>query len=360
MNNITVDAGGGSYPIYIRQGLDELAKAAQDAGFSGRKLCLVTDSNTRRLYADAVKKAVEGCFSGVFIYEFEAGERSKNLDTISGIYEFLLENRFDRKDAVAGLGGGVCGDMAGFAAASYMRGIGFIQLPTTLLAQVDSSVGGKVGVDFNGVKNIVGAFYQPAFVYIDTDSLKTLPKREIAAGMAEVIKYGMIVSRKFYDYVWENREALLACDEAVFAEIIARCCSYKAEVVAKDEKEANIRAILNYGHTIGHAVESLKEFELIHGECVGIGMAAAMHISYKRGDITSEVAEALEALLKYFGIPVRASGLAAQAVYERMLMDKKASGGRIRFVLLEKIGEACVTEDISEAELMDAIEYILS
>ena len=271
-----------------------------------------------------------------------------------------MENHFDRKCAVAGLGGGVAGDMAGFVAATYMRGIEFIQIPTSLLAEVDSSVGGKTGVDFCGSKNIIGAFYQPSFVYINIDTLKTLPKREFSAGMAEVIKYGIILSKNFYNFISENREKIKNMDIDTMTEVIAKCCEFKAFVVSNDEKEKGMRAILNYGHTIGHAVESLKEFELIHGECVGIGMVAAMKISCDRGVITEKDLDEFEELLTYFDIPVKTKGLIPEDVYSQMFNDKKVSDSKINFVLVDdEIGKSYVTSEISKGEIIKAISYVV-
>ena len=359
MENITVNTASGAYPIYFCRDFSGLAEAAEKCGYSGRKLCIITDDNVSPIYADVVSKELEKIFSEIKICVFKAGEKSKTLDTIRSFYEFLLENKFDRKSVIAGLGGGVAGDMAGFAAATFMRGVDFIQIPTTLLAQVDSSVGGKVGVDYGSYKNVVGAFYQPKFVYINTSTIDTLPYREFAAGIAEVIKYGIIQSEDFYDFIRENKDIIKSLDKEALKTIICACCKMKANVVAEDEHDTGLREILNYGHTIGHAVEGLKEFELIHGECVSVGMSAVMDISEKRGCINSDKVDEIRELLKYFELPVSVKGLEKNKVYEQLFHDKKVSGGKLKFVLAEQIGKAVRTSDVSKDEVMSAIEAVL-
>ncbi len=359
MENIIVDTGSAAYPIYFTESFSGLSRAAEKCGYGGRKLCIITDSNVNGIYAEAVKKEMEQVFSEVRICVFKAGEKSKTLDTIRSFYEFLLENKFDRKSVIAGLGGGVAGDMAGFAAASFMRGVDFIQIPTTLLAQVDSSVGGKVGVDFGSYKNVVGAFYQPKFVYINTVSLDTLPKREFSAGMAEVIKYGIIQSEEFYDYIIKNKEKIKGYDKDCLKYIIRSCCEMKAVVVGEDEHDTGLREILNYGHTIGHAIEGLKEFELLHGECVAIGMAAIMDISVKRGYIGADKRAEFMELLKYFDLPVSVAGLKADEVYEQLFHDKKVSSNTLKFVIADKIGSTIRTSDVTKDEVMEAVKAVL-
>ena len=359
MKSVTVNTELKNYDIDFRKGFNDILETVKKSGVKGSKICIITDTNVEKLYGDEVKNILSNVFKEVYIKSFEAGEKSKNLDTISEMYKFLLEKRFDRKCVVAGLGGGVCGDMAGFVAATYMRGIDFVQIPTTLLAQVDSSVGGKVGVDFLNSKNIIGAFYQPSFVYINTDTLHSLPEREFSAGLAEVIKYGIILSDDFYRFIIDNKENIKSKDTEIMTEIIAKCCEFKAYVVSKDEKESGMRAILNYGHTIGHAIETLKEFELIHGECVGIGMVAAMKIGCGRGQVSEKDIEELKEILTFFNIPVKTSGLSPEDVYNQMFLDKKVSDNKINFILTENIGNAYVTSDVTKDEIINAISYVL-
>lgn len=359
MERLFVDTPGGNYPILIDRGFEGLGEAVGGVIKKCGSAVIISDSNVAPLYAAEVKNELEKIFEKVCVFSFQAGEKSKHLGTIREIYEFMLGNRLDRGSCVFGLGGGVCGDMAGFAAATFMRGIDFIQIPTTLLSQVDSSVGGKVGVDFNGVKNIIGAFYQPKLVYINTDTLNTLPSREFSAGMAEVIKYGPIFSPELYDFLEERKAEIKAGSILDITKVIKDCCAVKAAVVNEDEKESGLREILNFGHTIGHAVETLKEFELIHGECVAIGMAAAMKISADKGYVTGKDVERFENLLKYFELPIRVSGLRVEEIYSTLFLDKKARNNKIGFVLIEKIGTPLRTKELTEEEIKRGISYII-
>lgn len=359
MENIIVDTGTALYPIYFTDDFGGLGEAAEKCGYKGRKLCIISDSNVAPIYAQEVAEQLGKVFSEVKVCTFTAGEKSKTLDTVRGFYDFLLENRFDRKSVIVGLGGGVAGDMAGFAAATFMRGIDFIQIPTTLLAQVDSSVGGKVGVDYGKYKNVVGAFYQPKFVYINTATIDTLPAREFSAGMAEVIKYGIIQSEEFYDTLRDNSEKIKAHDRDMLKYIIRSCCDMKACVVARDEHDTGEREILNYGHTIGHAVEGLKEFELLHGECVSVGMAAVLDMSVKRGYISAQKAREIKNLLRFFDLPVSVSGLKADVVYEQLFHDKKVNSDKLKFVIADSIGSTIRTSDVSKDEVIEAIMSVL-
>jgi 3-dehydroquinate synthase len=256
------------------------------------------------------------------------------------------------------LGGGVTGDMAGFAAATYMRGIRFVQIPTTFLAQVDSSVGGKTGIDFMGNKNMVGAFYQPELVYINSATLRTLPAREVSAGLAEAVKTGYIADKELLDYFFENRSKIISLDTEAVNTVIYRCCSAKAYVVNKDEKELGLRAILNFGHTFGHAVETLLGFKLLHGECVAVGMVAAMYYSAEKFGIAQSDVDACKELLTYLKLPISCS-LGEGEIYEQMFLDKKTSGGHIKIVALNKLGEAVIDKEASESDIKRAIAFIL-
>ncbi|MGN1318137.1 MAG: 3-dehydroquinate synthase, partial [Lachnospirales bacterium] len=288
MKILNVDTGAKKYPIYIDNSYNSLVKAFEDASLTGRKACIITDSNVAPIYLDKIKDLLSDSFLELSSYVFKAGEESKNINTICDFYKFFVEKKLDRKSILIALGGGVVGDMCGFAAATYMRGIAFVQIPTTLLSQVDSSVGGKTGIDFMDNKNMVGAFYQPEFVYINSESLKTLPKREVSAGLSEALKYGYIIDKDFLDYFFNNKENIFSLSSEEIIEVIYLSCKAKAYVVSEDEKENGLRAILNFGHTFGHAVETKSEFKMLHGECVAVGMICGLFYSYKKGFVTME------------------------------------------------------------------------
>ena len=359
MEKILVKTPMKTYPIVFEEDFSALENLIKEQNLSQRKMCIIADQNTAKLYGKMVTQQLERVASAVYFYDFPAGEISKNLESISHFYRFFQENRFDRKTIIVALGGGVCGDMAGFAAATYLRGIAFIQIPTTLLSQVDSSVGGKTGVDFNGTKNIIGAFYQPELVYINTKTLQTLPKREFAAGMAEVIKYGCIVSKDFFDFLKAKKQDIQNMNDDVLCEMIRQCCLFKADVVSKDEKESGLREILNFGHTIGHGIETKMNFQLLHGECVGIGMLAVLELSRKRGDVTKEEVEEVKNLLKYFGLPLFVENISVENIYEQLFLDKKVKENKIGFVLPKGIGKVYRTSDVKKQEILEAIEFVV-
>ena len=271
------------YPICFEENFSNLAQAIREEGLMDRKICIVTDSNVGPLYESAVEEALRKVSSDISVFTFEAGEKNKNLDTVSSLYQELIQNGLDRKSLLVALGGGVVGDLTGFGAATYLRGIDFIQIPTTLLAQVDSSVGGKTVVDFLLYKNMVGAFHQPRLVYMNLNTLTTLPAEQFACGMGEILKTGLICDGEFFRFVCREQESIKALDMKLIAAMVRRCCEIKAGVVERDPKEQGERALLNLGHTVGHAVEKLKNFTLLHGQCVGAGLVAAAYLSMKRG-----------------------------------------------------------------------------
>ncbi len=355
MKIFEVNAKSASYPIYINDSFEGLLSAFEKAGLFGRKALVICDSNTERLYLDSILEILGDNFLTVCHTSFEAGEKRKNLETIYDFYKVMAENKLDRKSVVIALGGGVVGDMAGFAAATYMRGIKYVQIPTTLLAQVDSSVGGKTGVDFMGGKNLVGAFYQPEFVFMNTKTLYTLPEREFSAGMAEVIKHGYIIDKDYLNMLFEKKAEIKELRTSAITDILYGSCKAKAYVVSQDEKETGLRAILNYGHTFGHAVESLLGFKLLHGECVSIGMMAALALDLERGVITEDDYKAAEGLLKYFDLPVSVRGLSARDIHSQMFMDKKTKNNIITLVLLKTIGEAYSDSSVGSEEIDRAI-----
>jgi 3-dehydroquinate synthase len=342
---LTVELGDRSYPIVIGDGL-------LDSGFDlsaylpGRTCLIVTNETVAPLYLDRLK----ACLPGIEVESVSLpdGEQYKTLATVEAVLDTLVAMRAGRDTTIVALGGGVIGDIAGFAAASYMRGVAFIQVPTTLLAQVDSSVGGKTGVNHAGGKNLVGAFHQPRIVLIDTDSLATLDDRELRAGIAEVIKYGAIVDRGFFDWLEEHISDLLSRDPAALAHAIRVSCETKAEVVAEDEREAGKRALLNFGHTFGHAIENLVGYgEWLHGEAVAAGMLMAASLS----KLDADDGNRLRALIEAAGLPVAPPKVGAAKMLDVMQTDKKAKAGRLRFVLLSALGSAYVTDDVDDGAL---------
>ncbi len=346
---VRVGLGERAYDVVIGSGVRERAAELQG------RLFPVTDSRVEELYGEWAK----ACFGKESLFVFPAGEGSKTFQTVEAICRAAARERFDRKACFVALGGGVTGDMTGFAAAIYMRGVSFLQIPTTLLAMVDSSVGGKTGVDLPEGKNLIGVFHQPKLVLIDLDFLDTLPAREIRCGLAEIIKTGVILDAELFALLEEDSASLVGrIDPARYAKIIRRCCELKAGVVEADEREAGLRAILNYGHTFGHAVEALSGFSISHGEGVAIGMSAAAELAVARGSLTRAEAERQRRLLETVGLPVKLPReYAVPAVLEAMTRDKKNSGGRIRVVLPEGIGRAgVVTPEVPE--LAAALEAI--
>ena len=276
------------YPICFEEDFSNLAQVMKEEGLVDRKICIVTDSNVGPLYEESVKQVLSEVSSDISVFTFEAGEKNKNLNTVSALYQALIQNGLDRKSLLVALGGGVVGDLTGFGAATYLRGIDFIQVPTTLLAQVDSSVGGKTGVDFQQYKNMVGAFHQPRLVYMNMSTLQSLPNREFTCGMGEILKTGLICDEEFFRFVCKNQPEISKLDLSMLSRMIRRCCEIKAGVVERDPKEQGERALLNLGHTVGHAVEKMKNFQLLHGQCVGVGLIAAAYLSMQRGLLTEE------------------------------------------------------------------------
>ncbi len=295
----------------------------------------------------------------VVSFTFPAGEASKTLNTVQKLYEFLIQENFDRNDVLIALGGGVVGDLTGYAAATYLRGIRFVQVPTTLLAMVDSSIGGKTGVDFKAYKNMVGAFYMPQFVYMNISLLGTLPMREYCSGFGEILKHGLIRDAESYSWLIENRDLLLQRDRSAVTEMVYRSLLVKKAVVERDPKEKGERALLNFGHTLGHAVEKLKEFRLLHGECVAIGMVAAVQLSWKKGMLTEFQTKEILSCIQSFQLPISASGLKTEDILLTVSRDKKKDADKIKFILLDGIGNAVIDTSVTEQELADACEFIL-
>ena len=289
---------------------------------------------------------------------FPQGEENKTLDTVRTLYRFLIEEGFDRKDMLLALGGGVVGDLAGYAAATYLRGIDFVQIPTTLLSQCDSSIGGKTGVDFDGYKNMVGAFKMPKLVYMNLSVLQTLDDRQFFSGFAEVMKHGLIRDAVFYEWLIDKMYEICERDLDTLEEMVMRSCAVKKLVVEKDPTEQGDRALLNLGHTIGHAIEKAKNFELYHGECVALGTVAAAYISWKRGMLSMEEYYEIRDMFVPFYLPITVEGIDPQEILRLTKSDKKMSAGKIRFVLLKKIGKAVIDHTVTDEEILEAVREI--
>ncbi len=355
---ITIQCENGTYPVILNNKFGPLVKALNEIGGQKRKICIVTDSNVEKYYGEEIRALLSDAFATVVLFVFQAGEAQKNLSTVGNLYEFLIRNKFDRKDMLLALGGGVVGDLTGFAAATYLRGIDFVQVPTSLLAMVDSSSGGKTGVDYLHYKNMVGAFYQPKLVYININSLQTLPENQYYAAMGEILKHGLIRDASYYEWLINHLTEIYGQEQPVLEEMILRSVQIKQAVVESDAKEQGIRAILNFGHTIGHAIESLKQFQMLHGECVALGMQAAAYISWKRNYIEKEEFFELRDMFVGFHLPISLENLETKDILEVMKNDKKVIGGTIQFILLKEIGNAVIDKTVTETEMAEAIDYI--
>ena len=359
-NRMTVQMNGNPvYDIVLEQDFSALPAELEKLNLQSRKICIVTDSNVAPLYLEEVKRLMEPCCRQVISFVFQAGEENKNLDTVRNLYETLILGKFDRNDMLAALGGGVVGDLCGFAAATYLRGVSFIQLPTTLLSQVDSSIGGKTGVDFDAYKNMVGAFHMPRLVYENIGSLKTLPAEQFSAGMGEVIKHGLIQSRAYYKWILAHKEEIRSMDMETLEKLVVESNHIKRRVVERDPEEKGDRMLLNFGHTLGHAIEKLENFELLHGECVALGAIAGMYISAKRGLLPMEEIDRFRGILSWFGLRTSTDGLDRDAVIAATANDKKMDSGVIRFILLKEIGQAFVDRTVTREEMAEALALVL-
>ncbi len=357
MAQVKVDLGTRSYEVVVESGVLPSAGAEIASVCRGRTALVVTEPAVGKLYAGDVLESLRAAGFQAFVAEIPGGEECKTLQTVSAVYDRLLDARIDRGGVLVTLGGGVVGDLGGFAAATYLRGIDFVQIPTTLLAQVDASVGGKVGVDLPQGKNLVGAFYQPKRVIIDPDVLATLPRREFAGGLAELIKHGIIFDESLFAFLGAHTSELLTLDRDVLEQSISRSCEIKAEVVTRDERESGLRAILNFGHTVGHGIETATGYaKYSHGEAVAIGMVTAAIISEALGiarmPVVSEVARALSAV----GLPIAPDrDIDVDSVIRAMSYDKKVVFGKLRFVLLAAIGQVEISEKVTDKDVRSAL-----
>lgn len=361
MRTVKVNLGDKSYDIVIGHDLkQQIMDFIRRCRFS-RKALLITDTNIAPLYGEKVQAVLNEAGLDAKIAVIAAGEQSKSLACAETLYTQAIEHGLDRKSPVIALGGGVVGDLAGFIAATFMRGVPFIQMPTSLLAQVDSSVGGKVAVNHALGKNLIGAFYQPKAVFMDLDMMKSLPQREIATGLGEVVKYGYIYDRDFYEYLLAHKDEILNLNSNAVSHIIARSCEIKADVVSQDEKESGLRAILNFGHTLAHAIEKETQYKKYnHGEAVAIGMVGAAKISAKLGMIDEKIVDDMEKLLAMFNLPQKAENCRAENIYADIFHDKKTVNGTVNWVLLQDIGKVCISKDVPEKIVKEAIAEILA
>lgn len=359
MEKVKVDLKGSfedkSYDILIERGLlDSVGSILISLGFEDQ-CCVVTNELVNSLYGEKLKKSLEKKGLKVFFIELPDGEEFKNLEVAAKVLDFLVDNRLERNTPLIALGGGVIGDLTGFVSSIYLRGVPFIQIPTTLLSQVDSSVGGKTGVNHEHGKNLIGSFYQPKVVIIDPDVLKTLEDREIKAGLAEVIKYGVIWDKDFFNFLKENTANLLALDDKLI-EAIKKSCMIKAQVVSMDEKETSVRAILNFGHTFGHAIETLTNYsQYKHGEALAIGMVMASLFSCHQNKCSKETSDEIKKIVETFGLKNIIKDLSVDDFYNAMMHDKKVSKGEIKFILALKIGEVQI-EKVEKTKVIDFLK----
>jgi len=354
MDRLRIELGERGYPILIGPALLDDAAAITEA-VAARDVLVVTNETVAPLYLGRLSRSLAG--KRVANVVLPDGEQYKTLDTLASVFDALVAHRLNRDACVVALGGGVVGDLAGFAAACYQRGVDYVQIPTTLLAQVDSSVGGKTGVNHPGGKNLIGAFHQPRAVVTDIGTLATLPARELRAGLAEVIKYGLIADAAFLDWLESHLDGLLGLEPATLTHAIRRSCEIKAEIVAEDEREHGRRALLNFGHTFGHAIETATGYgEWLHGEAVAAGMVLAADLSHRVGWLSTADVERVRALLLRAGLPAAAPAIGAARAGELMGMDKKVLAGRIRLVLAKQLGEGVVTGDYPAEALTATLE----
>lgn len=361
MKTVFVELGERRYPIYIESGLLRLLPDFFNEHQTTDHLYIITDENVRQLYGESVIASIRHAGLQVDLFSVPAGESSKSFEQAQLLYTKLLEKQATRQSIIIALGGGVVGDLAGFVAATFMRGITFVQIPTTVLAQVDSSVGGKVGINHPLGKNLIGAFYQPKFVLIDPVVLASLPEREIRAGAAEIIKYGYIYDREFYNLISNQLAALFSRkDTALLERALYRSCEIKAAVVAEDETESGLRAILNFGHTVGHAIETVTGYTaFLHGEAVVHGMKAALYLSHLAGRLTMAQLEENAAVLDQFKVPQLPAGMSCDKLLFAMQNDKKRSAKGQQWVLLQEVGRAFLTRSVPEEWVRQAVDYMI-
>lgn len=357
---ITVsNQGKAIYDIVIERSFENLWIELQKLNVENRRICIVTDSNVAALpYLTEINQILENRCRYKMDFVFPAGEEHKNLDVVRQLYAKLTDAKFDRKDVLIALGGGVVGDLTGFTAATYLRGIDFIQIPTTLLAQVDSSVGGKTGVDFDNYKNMVGAFHMPKLVYMNMSTLTTLDQRIYCSGLGEVVKYGFITDQPFYRWIQAHKQEIQELQPEILEYMVYRSCENKKMVVEEDPTEQGIRALLNFGHTLGHAVEKQMGFSMYHGECVAVGMVAALHLSKAKGYLSEEEVQEGVGTIAQLNLPVAVCNVDWDAVLLATKNDKKMEAGCIKFILLDKIGKGIIDKSVTIEDMRQVLAYI--
>ena len=346
------------YDIIFSEDFGELLDELAPLSIENRKVCIITDSHVSSLYGDEVMELLKGKCRKHVLFSFPAGEENKTLDTVKEIYTFLIREGFDRKDLLIALGGGVVGDIACYTAATYLRGVDFVQIPTTLLAQADSGIGGKTGVDFDGFKNMVGAFYMPKLVYMNVGTLKTLDDRQYFSGFAEIMKHGLIKSGPFYEWLLDNMYEINDRETETLLEMVQGSCMVKKLVVEKDPGEQGERALLNFGHTIGHAIEKYKNFSLTHGECVALGAVAAAFISWKHEWLSMEEYYEIRDMFVPFNLPISIEDIDPEEILKLTKSDKKMEDGQIKFVLLKKVGKAVIDKTVTDQDILNALSEI--
>ena len=350
--------GQSSYRIFPSDSFDDLSRCMEELGSKDLRVCVVTDSNVEKLYLDDVKNVLEGSCARLTSFTIPAGEQHKTLDEIRRLYTHLIGQEFDRRDLLVALGGGVTGDMTGFAAATYLRGIRFVQIPTTLLSQVDSSIGGKTGVDFDSYQHMVGAFHQPSMVYLNVNTLQTLDETQFASGMGEVLKHGLIRDASYYEWCLDHMGEIEERQPDLLKEMVVRSILIKRAIVQKDPLEKGERALLNFGHTVGHAIEKLMDFRLAHGACVNLGIIAASYISWKRGNIPEEIFYEIRDMSVAFGLPISYDSLRVDEILETMKKDKKRIGETTRMILLKRLGSSYIDETVTDDEIRSALQFL--
>ncbi len=361
MNDLTVHYDGRPiYNIIYSDSFDNLPVYLSGLGYDDRKICVVSETNVASLYLDAILLSVKDKCKKALHFVFPEGEQSKNLDVVRQLYKYLIQEQFDRKDLLIALGGGVVGDLTGFAAATYLRGIDFVQIPTSLLAQVDSSIGGKTGVDFDSYKNMIGAFHMPKLVYMNLSVLDTLSDRQFCSGMGEIVKHGLIRDAAYFDWLGLNRTGIFAKDFDILTEMIRTSNIVKKNVVENDPTEKGERALLNFGHTLGHAIEKYMNFEFLHGECVFIGCVLATIISYNKGKLSLQDKNRIIDVLDSYQIPALPQDADIDRIISYTKNDKKVVGDKIKFVLLRGIGDAYIDTSVTDEDMRAALVELLN